>query len=161
MIDALLAALEASAWARALRESVWLYPLVNAGHILGIALLVGAIVPLDLRLLGAWRAEPLGPLWRVLSRTATAGVVVAVVFGLMLFGTRATEYAASDYFLAKMGFVVLGALNALTLRVALSPATSAAADRCDPPSRRMQIAASISLIAWSTALVLGRLVGYF
>ncbi len=160
MIDALLAALEASAWARSLRESVWLYPLVNAGHILGIALLLGAIVPLDLRLLGAWRAEPLGPLWRVLSHTATAGVVVAVVFGFMLFGTRATEYAASEYFLAKMGFVALGALNALTLRVAVSPARSAAAER-DPPLRRMQVAASLSLIAWSTALVLGRLVGYF
>jgi len=160
VIDALLAALEASAWARALRESVWLYPLVNAGHILGIALLVGAIVPLDLRMLGAWRAEPLGPLWRVLSRTAAAGVLVAVVFGFMLFGTRATEYAASEYFLAKMGFVVLGAVNALTLRVAVCPPTSAAEER-DPPLRRMQIAASISLMAWSTALVLGRLVGYF
>jgi len=161
VIDALLATLEASAWARALRESVWLYPLVNAGHIVGIALLVGAIVPLDLRLLGAWRAEPLGPLWRVLSRTAAAGVLVAVVFGFMLFGTRATEYAASGYFLAKLGCVGLGVLNALALHVAVSPAKSAFEKRCTAPIRGLQIGASISLVAWLTALVLGRLVGYF
>lgn len=53
MLGQWLAALEATELARALRDSVWIYPLVNAGHILGVALLVGSIVPLDLRLLSA------------------------------------------------------------------------------------------------------------
>lgn len=52
-MEALFAALEASTWATALSGSLWVYPLINAGHLLGIALLVGAIVPMDLRLLGA------------------------------------------------------------------------------------------------------------
>ena len=46
--------LEQGALAQALAGSVWWYPLINAGHILGIALLVGGIIPLDLRLLGLW-----------------------------------------------------------------------------------------------------------
>ena len=59
MIEDWAAALEATALATGLRNSVWSYPLVNAAHILGVALLVGSIVPLDLRLLGAWRSAPL------------------------------------------------------------------------------------------------------
>ena len=78
MIDEWAAALEATALAAALRNSVWSYPLVNAAHILGVALLVGSIVPLDLRLLGAWRSVPLPPLWGMLTRTAGAGAVIAL-----------------------------------------------------------------------------------
>src|SRR5512145_1609747 len=85
MIGEWLADLEATALAQALRDSVWTYPLVNAGHILGVALLVGSIVPLDLRLLGAWRSVPLAPLWEILTRTAGAGLVLAMVFGVLLF----------------------------------------------------------------------------
>ena len=44
MLEALATGLQASALSQALRGSVWLYPLVNTGHVLGIALLFGAIV---------------------------------------------------------------------------------------------------------------------
>ena len=69
-----LVALEATALAGALRGSVWAYPLVNAAHILGVALLVRGILPLDLRLLGAWR---------VLTRMAGAGLGLAIVRNLV------------------------------------------------------------------------------
>jgi hypothetical protein len=156
----LLAALEASALARSLRESVWSYPLVNTGHILGVALLVGAIAPLDLRLLGAWRTQPLGPLWRVLSATAASGAVVAVVCGGLLFIVRATEYAQSSLFLGKMAVVAVGVANAIALRAfAARSGWLAAADV--PIARRVRISAAISLGAWLAALLLGRLIGYF
>ena len=118
MIEQWLAALEGTGVARSLRDSVWIYPLVNAGHILGISLLIGSIVPLDLRLLGAWRSHALAPLWQVLTRTAAAGLAIAIVFGVLLFATRATEYAASSFFLAKMGIVCAAIVNALALRIA-------------------------------------------
>src|SRR5687768_18191269 len=102
MIEEWAAAMEATELAVALRNSVWSYPLVNAAHILGIALLVGSIVPLDFRLLGAWRSVALAPLWSVLTRTAGAGLVLAIIFGVLLFITRATEYVASNLFVAKM-----------------------------------------------------------
>src|SRR5262245_6160196 len=115
MIGEWLAGLEATALARALRGSVYAYPLVNAGHILGVALLVGSIVPLDLRLLGAWRTAPLAPLWHVLTRTAATGLALAILFGSLLFIAKATEYAASGLFLSKMAVVGAGAVNALAL----------------------------------------------
>jgi hypothetical protein len=152
-----LAALEATALARALRDSVWAYPLVNAAHVLGVAMLVGSIVPLDLRLLGLWRSLPLAPLWHVLTRTAAAGLVLAATCGLLLFITRATEYAASSLFLGKMVALVVGVGNALALR-RFSPDAIASSD---VSARRVRAAAGVSLVAWLTTLTLGRLVGYF
>src|SRR5690606_37982067 len=105
VMDGWAAALESLALARMLSGSAWLYPLVNAGHILGLALLLGAIVPLDLRLLGLWRDTALEPLWTVLGRSAACGLALAAACGGLLFITRATEYAASAPFVAKMACV--------------------------------------------------------
>jgi hypothetical protein len=153
-----LAGLEAMALARALRDSVWTYPLVNAGHILGVALLVGSIVPLDLRLLGAWRSVPLALLWKVLTRSAAAGLALAIGCGSLLFIARATEYAASGLFLAKMAVVGTGMANALALRMIAPDGLRPAVEK---PPRRVQVAGCVSLAAWLAALTLGRLVGYF
>jgi len=146
-----LAVLEASAAVTALRNSVWVYPLVNAAHLLGVALLVGAMVPLDLRLLGVWRRVALEPLWRVLTRSAALGLVLAMAAGALLFVTRAGEYAASPVFRLKMLVVAVGVGNALALRVA-PPAMN---------STRLRLAAALSLAAWLLALLLGRSIGYF
>jgi hypothetical protein len=161
MIDQWLAALEATWLARSLRDSVWIYPLVNTGHIAGIALLVGSIIPLDLRLLSLWQSWPLAPLWHVLTRTATAGLIMAILFGSLLFVARATEYAASPFFLAKMIVVGAAVLNALALRVALPRPASKTQPPVEARSWRIRVAAGFSLIAWLAALTLGRLVGYF
>lgn len=156
-----LVALEATALAGALRGSVWAYPLVNAAHILGVALLVGAMLPLDLRLLGAWRSVPLAPLWRVLTRTAGVGLGLAIVCGIFLFITRATEYAASSLFLVKMGVVGIGVVNALAVRTWVPEARVPMRSVREKPPVRLQVAGGLSLVAWLTALTLGRLIGYF
>lgn len=161
MIGEWLAGLEATAIAGALRGSVWAYPLVNTAHILGVALLVGAIIPLDLRLLGAWRSVPLAPLWRVLTRTAGAGLALAMVCGTLLFITRATAYATSGLFIAKMVVVGAGTANALVLRLMAPDELSPGRPTTGKPPRRVRLAGGVSLAAWLTALTLGRLVGYF
>jgi hypothetical protein len=155
MTGELFAAIEALALAKALRDSVWAYPLVNAAHILGVALLVGSIVPLDLRLLGFWRSLPLAPLWHVLTRAAAAGLALAATCGALLFITRATEYAASSLFLSKMVALGVGVANAILLLRASPEATATRA------AKRVRVAAAVSLAAWLTTLTLGRLVGYF
>jgi|SRR5687768_8659704 hypothetical protein len=161
MIGEWTAALEATQIATALRNSIWSYPVVNTAHIFGVALLIGSVVPLDLRLLGLWGSVPLAPLWAVLTRTAGIGLVVAIIFGALLFITRATEYGASNLFIAKMFLVLVGTANTLVLRM---PAQAQEADigstRVKPPAR-LRVAAGISLAAWLSALTLGRLVGYF
>lgn len=161
MIEEWPAALEATPLATALRGSVWVYPLVNAAHILGVALLVGSIVPLDLRLLGVWRSVPLTPLWGVLTRTAGAGLILAMIFGALLFITRASEYTASNLFISKMAVVALGTANALALRVLPQTQVSEITSTKGKPPACLRLASGLSLVTWLTALTLGRLIGYF
>ena len=149
-----LHALETTALAVALRDSVWAYPLVNAAHLLGVALLVGGIVPLDLRLVGFWRTVPVADLARVLRGVAASGLFLALLAGALLFATRAAEYAASPYFLAKMGVVCVGGVNALL-------ATRWPPERLSKAGYRAAAVAVVSILSWISALVLGRLVGYF
>ena len=103
-MEPVLDALVASAPAQWLRFSRWGYAAVNTTHVFGIALLVGAILPLDLRLIGLWRSVALEPLARVLVPVAATGLLLAVSTGAFLFITRATEYAAIELF-AEAGFV--------------------------------------------------------
>lgn len=161
MIDQVLIALENLALVAALRNSTFAYPLVNAGHILGIALLVGGIVPLDFRLLGVWRRVPVMHFIDVLRTTAAVGLGLAVICGLLLFATAAEDYAGSTLFLAKILLVVAGASNALILsRLLRSPDVQGL-----PLNARMPLTvragALLSLAFWISALILGRLLGYF
>jgi len=154
MVAELLAGLETSPLAAGLRGSVWLYPLVNAAHIVGIALLFGAIVPLDLRLMGFFRDVEAAALSRLLVTVAATGLALAIVAGSLLFVTDAGDYFASNLFRAKM-IVLLLALANVVLAFRLSGRSGARA----AAYRRVAAATSIGL--WLTVIVLGRLVGYF
>jgi len=152
--DRALEAIEQAGPIAALRGSYLAYPLVNALHILGIGLLFGAIVALDLRLIG-WRRAAGSPdaVASLLLPVAITGLLVAIPAGLLLFATDARAYAASPLFQAKMLVVALAIANALWLR---------ASERRRPSTdRRAAIAAAASILLWLGAIVLGRLVGYF
>ena len=105
-----------------LRKSIWAYPLVNTLHLLGIAVLFGSILVLDLRLLGLWPRTRLDQLARVLASTATAGLLLAVSAGALLFLVRAGDYAALWLFQLKMALLVLALANVAI--VIFSPAWS-------------------------------------
>ena len=160
MFENFFVSLDASLPATLLRSSLWVYPAVNTGHIIGIALLFGGIVPIDLRLLGVWPKVPLAPLLHVFMKTSALGVFLAVVCGGLLFITRASSYIGSDIFIVKMIIVAAGLLNGLILRIVLSPKNPPqwVTESRVPPAVRF--AACISLGAWITALILGRLIGY-
>lgn len=160
MIAEWCAVLEATALARGLRDSVWAYPLINAGHVAAVALLVGGIVPLDLRLLGLWQSVPLAPLWQVLTRSAAAGLLLAISFGFLLFMTQASEYIGSRFFIFKMVVIVAATANALLLRLAVFDELLQTGANGRKLPIGVRFAGGISLIGWLTALILGRLIGY-
>jgi hypothetical protein len=153
-LDGLLAALEQSAPIAALRESQFIYPSVNAAHIVGVALLFGAIVALDLRMIG-WRrsAGTVDDFATLLLPVAVGGLLLAIPAGLLLFATDARAYAASPLFQAKMVLVALAIGNALWLR--------RAGRHGKPPRRRVALAGGTSIALWLGAIVLGRMIGYF
>lgn len=142
-----------------LRGGRWSYAAVNAAHILGFALLIGAIVPLDLRLLGWRRDVPLASLTRVLLPVAITGLVLAITAGFLLFAVRAPDYAAKPLFWVKMALVVCGVVNAALLHQA------AAWERPERlaiggSAARLRPAGMMSIILWIAALVCGRMLAF-
>lgn len=150
----MLAGAEGWAVAEALRTSRWGYAAVNAAHIFGIALLVGASMPLHLRFLGAWPAVPRAALVRVLVPVAAAGLALAVAAGILLFSVRAREYAGIGVLQAKLALVVTGTLSALALHRAHGFLLETAS------RRRLAVHAAISLVCWTGALACGRLIAF-
>jgi len=161
MIEQALVSVENLAVVSALRNSTYMYPLVNAGHILGVALLVGGIVPLDLRLLGLWRKYPVTVFVDVLRMTSATGLGLAVVCDVLLFATAAADYAGSTLFQAKIALVLVGLSNALILAQVLKRRAirSLPMEAAMPPALRA--GAVLSLVVWISVLILGRLLGYF
>lgn len=153
-MEAFLAALEGSAVAQALRFSRWGYAAVNTAHIAGIALLVGSVVPLNLRMFGVWRSVPRSMLVRVLVPVAAAGLALAVVAGLLLFSVRAQEYAGNEFLQMKLALVATGTLSALALhhRHGLL---------LEDASRPVLVGhAIVSMTCWLGALACGRLIAF-
>ena len=150
-MEEIAGALEASTVATLLRQSRWTYPAVNALHVLGVALLVGAIVPMDLRLIGVWRADvPLAAALRLLRPVAATGAGLAIVAGALLFVVQARDYAAQPLFAVKIALVAAGLAHALAWGAALD----------DAPRRHQRRAGAFSLAVWTCALFCGRMLGY-
>lgn len=148
------ASLEATALAQYLRTSRWGYAAVSGAHVLGIALLVGAIVPLNLRLLGAWRSVPQADLIRVLVPAAIAGFALAAVAGAMLFSVRAQEYATVGFFQAKLVLILLGGLSAAMLHRGYGFLLEGAS------RERLAFHGVVSIGCWIGALACGRLIAF-
>ena len=159
-LDAMLAALEGSTLAEAIRNSLYVFPLIESCHVIGLGLVFGTIVIVDLRLLGAASASR--PYTRVAAETLTYtwwafGLTVAT--GALMFITNATVYAANTSFRVKMLLLVLSGLN-----VAIFQLTSARSltrwdeQRQAPPAARA--AAAVSLLLWLSIIVAGRWIGF-
>jgi hypothetical protein len=159
VLTEIASALQGTGFATALRQSFWVYPIVNAGHIVGLALLFGAIVPLDLRLLGVWRQVPLAALGRILLPVAIAGLVLAVSTGALLFSVRAGEYVAMPLFWLKFSLIAAAVANALLLRLSLAWTVHEQSELAGTLPR-LQLAGALSLGLWLAVIVAGRMIGY-
>jgi hypothetical protein len=158
----LLTWLEGSALGHAIRGSgVWTYGLLNLAHIFGIATLFGAILVLDLRLLGVWRDVPLASLARPTVPVAATGLCLAVASGVCMISTNASEYIGNPFLLIKFPAIALGLINVAVL--GRMPAWRERAVRAPTPQERTLLAVmgGISLVCWVIALSAGRMIGYW
>lgn len=150
-------ALEATPLASFIRASDFLYPLANVLHIFGVALVLGAVVALDLRVLGLGRAIPLRAASDYLVRLIWIGLALVVPSGLTMFVADAGPLAASPTFQAKMLLLVAALLNALVFRL-LYDRRLADWNAHAAPFGMLQ--AGLSLVLWPSVIVCGRLLGY-
>jgi hypothetical protein len=151
--------IEGTAFAVAMRQSLWLYPIVEIVHLAGIALLFGSIAILDLRLLGLSRDVPVRRLAaHVLPWTAAAFLLI-VPSGLAMFAAHASEFIASPLFALKMGLIFSAGVNAALFHAgAMRGVSDWDANRAPPLAARA--AGALSLLFWLAVIACGRLLAY-
>lgn len=154
-LTVLLQSIEGSLPARTIVAVPWLYPTISALHLLGIALVFGSILPVDLRLL-----RVIGPQFDTvlasLIRMAMIGFALAATTGALLACVRIADYAGNPAFLAKMLILVAAGSNALVLR--LMSRSSRVADAVATPTGAA--AAAMSLTFWIAAILAGRWIAF-
>ena len=149
----LLAGIEQLAFARWLKASFVVYPVVNALHIMSIGALLTSVVLMDLRICGAFRSLPHAAFVALLRRIALGAFTGALVTGLLLFSVKAGTYAAMPIFLARMALILLAGVNLLAF-TRLRRATGG-----DEPAGGT-ILAVFSLVLWTSVLFAGRFIGF-
>lgn len=159
----LLAWVEHSALGEALRASgVWTYGLLNLAHILGIGSLFGAVLILDLRLLGTWRAIPIAIIARPTVPLAAAGFLVAISSGILMISFNATEYLGNPFLYFKLPLIVFGIINVAVVQRLPAWRHALAGMDLEPGERRvLALAGAISLLTWLTVITCGRMIGYW
>ncbi|TAJ90841.1 DUF6644 family protein [Reyranella sp.] len=140
-----------------LQRSGTAYLLVNALHILGVGVLLGGILPLDLRLIGFFRSVPLVAIGPFLSRSAGVGVVVAITTGLWLFTVKPTEYVGNTAFLCKMALLILALANVALQHRSRHLRTALAGGELHLSVR---LVACCSAVLWLSVLIAGRWIGF-
>jgi len=139
-------------------ESLWAYPLFETMHTLGMAMVVGALGLINLRILGYKSELPILGTQKLLP-LAWIGFTLNLISGLTLFTSDAQHFWGSYTFRIKIVLIILGGINAAILsnRMFRVPAPGAAA--VVPTSGTKWIAAS-SLVFWFGAICAGRLIAY-
>jgi hypothetical protein len=155
-----MGAIEASALGQAMRQWLWLYPSVEIVHITGIALLVGSIAILDLRLLGLSRSLPVRRLAAHILPWSIASFALIVPSGLAMFVAHANDLLSNPLFAVKMCLILLAGANAGILHAGVFRSAGQWDVDVMPPLAA-RAAAAASLLLWISAIACGRLLAYF
>jgi hypothetical protein len=134
---------------------------VNLVHILGVASLFGAILILDLRLLGLWRSVNLAAIRKTTVPVATTGFIIAAISGVCLLATKATEYAGNPFLYIKFPAIGLGILNVAALSSLSAWKQHRIRELSSREQSKLAVFGGISLFCWLTAITAGRMIGYW
>src|SRR5437867_2290166 len=155
-----LASLEASNLATTIRNSLYLFPLIESSHVIGLTMVFGTIAIIDLRLLGI--ASTRRPFSRIAADTMKwtwAAFALTVTTGLLMFITNAGVYYHNFYFRSKMAMLVLAGINVVIFeRTTLRSVQRWDKDAAAPFAGRT--VAAVSLLIWISVIFLGRWIGF-
>ena len=137
------------------RESIWLFPVIEAVHLLGLCLLGGAVLVVDLRMLG-WglKRQTIAELAQQLKPWLLGAVALLLVTGALLFVSEAVKCYYSESFKVKMITLPIALAFTFTVRAKL-----AAAGGMDA-SLKTRTAALASMMLWFTVAAAGRWIGF-
>ncbi len=137
------------------RESVWMFPVIEAVHLLGLCLLGGVVLTVDLRMLGlGLRRQTIAELAGQLRPWLVCAVALLLVTGMLLFLSEAVKCYYSQSFLVKMITLPVALVFTFTVRARIAGAGGLEA------SARSRMAAAASMLLWFTVAAAGRWIGF-
>ncbi len=134
-----------------LQTHPWAYPVLEMVHIFGIALLLGNLVLLELRVFGRGALLPIEPLARLSMSIAITGFSIAAASGLLMFASQPGELLANRAFTLKMLLIFAAGCNAAWFHGRGSLA------RVDTAARLQMV---VSTVIWLAVLACGRWIAY-
>ena len=159
-IEEFLASLQASGLANRIRESLYLFPLIESTHVIGLTLVFGTIAIIDLRLLGI--SSTSRPFTRIASdilKRTWAAFALTVTTGLLMFITNAGVYYNNFYFRTKMTLLLLAGINVLMFKLTASRSVQRW-DKGKAAPLSGKIVAALSLVLWIAIIFMGRWIGF-
>lgn len=156
----IVAGIEGSALAEWLRTTPGAIPIIEAVHVMAVALVFGTILIVDLRLLGLPNTRrSFQRTSREMLRWTWAGFGLAVVTGGLMFAANAATYLANTLFLWKMAALAGAGVNMAVFELVTSRGVGSW-DRDAPAPPAAVAAAVLSILIWTSVIVLGRWVGF-
>lgn len=143
-----------------IRESVYVFPLIEATHVIGLAVSVGTIAIVDLRLIGATLTkEPVTDVIEQLQPWTLWGFAVQFISGFFLFWSEAARLYPSYSYRAKFVFIALLGINALLFHTTIYKSVDKW-DRDAVTPFRARIAGWIGITFWAAVIFFGRWTAY-
>jgi hypothetical protein len=149
--------MENTAYAQWILTGLTGWPLVLSMHAMGLAIAVGMIFAMNLRILGLYTTIPLSAT-RTLLSFAWIGIALNIFSGFSLFMTQATFYVTSFPFLVKITAIIIGIVLLVMTQKAMGRELSTwESSGVSSQGRNLAIA---SIVLWVLAVVTGRLIAY-
>ncbi len=147
--------LEGTALGTVVRESLWLFPVIEAVHLLGLCLLGGALLIVDLRLLGlGLKGQPVSELARSMRPWLIAAILLLVLTGGLLALSEAIKLYFSRSFWVKITVLPLALVYTFGVRDRLIRRDAVGS------SGKARILGLASMVLWLTVAAAGRWIGY-
>ncbi len=148
---------EATAIGQTIRESLWLFPVIESIHLLGLAMIGGAILVVDLRLIGfGLRHQPVAQLARSAHPWLVGSLAVMLTTGISLFLSESIRCYYSPPFWTKMELLLVAILFTFTVRRKVALADE---KRVGPVWGR--VVAFVSLALWFGVGFSGRWIAFY
>ena len=140
---------------RAVVGSLWLFPVIEAVHLLGLSVLGGAVLIVDLRLLGTGlKSWTPAELWREARPYTIGALVLMIATGIPLFLSEALKCYYNDSFWVKMTTLPIAIAFAFTIRARTTT------DSVRNTARRQAVVGALSIALWVTVAAAGRWIGF-
>jgi hypothetical protein len=158
-VVAFLKWLEGTGVASGIRHSLFVFPLLESAHVIGLALVFGTIVVIDLRLLGVASSErPFSRMASDILKWTWAAFLLTAVTGVLMFMTNAVVYAGNTAFRVKVALLLLAGLNTLVFELTAARTIQRWNQSSAPPIARA--VAIVSLGIWIAIIFAGRVIGF-